>query len=193
VCTIITVSRDLYTRDVWRRIREDATRNNDGWSLLLTGPKGPTTLLRSMDFQQIEDALDGRWDRMFLHSRMATQGEPSVANAHGWVVDGVCVMHNGGLRAPEALKCDVDSQAICLWIRQGGMDYALKRLKSEFFANVFMIDMDSGIYVVHRSSIGSLYTDGYGNYSTNAIQASGNEREEIGMDRYLLPPRNEVG
>lgn len=169
MCTLITVTHDQYVSGVSQRIYDDAVRNNDGWSLLLTGPKGPITLLRTLDFTQVTDALDGRWDRMFLHSRMATQGAATVPNIHGWIVDGVCIMHNGGLRAPEAIRCDVDSQAIGVWIRNGGIDYALRRLREESFANVFLIDMESGMYVVNRSVVGSLYTDGFGNYSTYPI------------------------
>jgi hypothetical protein len=78
-------------------------------------------------------------------------------------------MHNGVLRAAEAQRCDVDSQAIGLWLRQGGMDFALKKLRGETFANVFLVDLNSNFFLVHRSVTGTLYTDGRGNYSTNPV------------------------
>jgi predicted glutamine amidotransferase len=190
VCTLLTVSRDLYDQDVVGRILDDAVRNDDGWALLLADEMGAYSLIRTKEIAQVLAALRSpRWQRMFLHARMATQGAPTVPNIHGWVVDDVCVMHNGCLRAAEAQLCAVDSQAIGVWIRRQGIDYALARLKDELFANVFLIDLEANMYIVHRSTIGSLYTDGQGNYSTYPVGNIALSVEDYSVDCHdLLPP-----
>jgi hypothetical protein len=170
MCTIMTVSRDVWSDDIEEQIWRDASRNQDGWALLLTDRLGASSLVRTMELQVALAALrTNRWQRMFLHARMATQGRSNVQNTHGWITTDVCVMHNGVLRSPEARGMPVDSMAINTWLERDGIDHALARLRGEPFANVFLIDLVGKFYVVSRSSVGYLYTDGFGNYSTNPV------------------------
>jgi predicted glutamine amidotransferase len=109
-----------------------------------------------------------RWDRMFLHCRFATQGDPTLDNTHGWANNGVFFMHNGVLMNPEAYRYNVDSQLIGGWLFDG-VDHTLEQLQKESYANVFLIDTNSGYYCVSRSEVGTLFTDWQGNYSSNPV------------------------
>jgi hypothetical protein len=106
------------------------------------------------------------FERVWLHQRFATQGEVSLASCHGWSYRGQIVMHNGVLRDPAAQRLPVDSMAIGRWLLNGTAD---AKLAAEGFANVFVVDTEAWQYTVYRSPGGSLYTDGNGNYSTEAI------------------------
>jgi len=170
VCTIITVSRDAYNVEVESQIWQDARVNSDGWSLLLIDASGVATVMKTMSLDHVYAVLDyGMWARMFLHARMATQGGPVLENCHGWSQDGVFYMHNGILQNPEAWNYEVDSQLIGQWLDEGGVPNAVDELAREPYANVFLVDSLMHNYTVARSSIGSLYTDDNGNYSSNEV------------------------
>lgn len=172
MCTILTVSSAFYSRGLERRILEDAKGNGHGFALLLTDEKGALLSLRSMDIEPILALIRSvPWERLFLHSRWATQGQISLTNTHGWQSDSVFYFHNGCLTSKDAYNWPVDSQAIGQWVSEGGVAGALEKLKSEAFANVFLVDADKGYYSVSRGTGGSLYTDGNGNYSTNPFDA----------------------
>ena len=167
MCTLLTVSAGLWSRALENHIRRDAENNPHGFSLLLLSEYGAETILRSMDINVILSTLrNSEWTRMFLHSRYATQGSVRLDNTHGWSEDGVFYMHNGCLTSKDSWSYEVDSQAIGEWIKYGGIDRALAELRSEMFANVFMIDVNDEYFVVSKSASGSLYTDGQGNYAT---------------------------
>lgn len=170
MCTLLTVSSEFFSRALEQRILDDAQHNPDGFSLLLTAEEGTHTLIRTMDVSLVLSVLrSASWDRMFLHSRFATQGSVGLENTHGWENDGVFYFHNGCLSAPESIGLPVDSQAIGLWLNEGGIEHAMERLALEPFANVFMVDTQTGFYTICRSTSGSLHTDGQGNFSTAAF------------------------
>jgi hypothetical protein len=170
MCTLLTVSADKYNRALESHIRRDARNNPDGFACLLLDANGHHTIVRSMSIETILTMLrNAPWERMFLHSRYATQGEVRLDNTHGWAEQGTFYMHNGCLQSRDADVYEVDSQAIGGWLIAGGMEYALQQLRSEQFANVFMVDLISGYYAVTKSAYGSLFTDGRGNYATNPI------------------------
>jgi len=167
MCTILTVSSEFFSRALEQRILMDGENNSDGFSLLLVSDDGAHTIIRTMDVQTALMVLrSADWSRMLLHSRYATQGSVGLVNTHGWEATGVFYFHNGCLSAPEAQSLPVDSQAIGVWLAQAGVDYALQRLATETFANVFLVDVTTGLYTVSRSLSGSLYSDGHGNFST---------------------------
>lgn len=170
MCTLLTIGADQWSRAMERHIQNDAMHNPHGFALLLLAEGGARTVLRTMDIEPILSLLrNTEWERMFLHSRWATQGSVRLDNTHGWSDDGVFYMHNGCLMSMDADSYPVDSQAIGEWLREGGVDYAIQNLKGEAFANVFMVDLEGGYYAVNRSQHGALYTDGFGNYATTAV------------------------
>ena len=171
MCTIMTMDRSSFGAAVERQIWEDSARNDDGWALLLVDRIGLSTSLRTMDLDLVLGMLrtNTRWERFFLHARMATQGRAVVENTHGWCVRGVWWMHNGVLSNHEARAHAVDSMLIGEWLKRGGVDHALTNLMTESFANVLLFDSRDGYYYVSRSSAGTLYTDGHGNYSTHPV------------------------
>jgi hypothetical protein len=178
MCTLLTVDAttwETHRKALIRRIARDFQQNGDGLSLLLTSQGEPTLQLRCFTPALLLGVLrQAAWDRMYLHQRFATQGAKALASAHGWATEeGTFVMHNGCLRHPDALGHEVDSQAILQWLNEGGDRATLEHLRSEPFANVFLIDTLNGDYTVHRSSTGSLVTDDRGNYSTYEIPEAG--------------------
>jgi len=167
MCTLLTVSADKFSRALEQHIRHDAMYNPHGFACLMLGKDGADTIIRSMSIDTILLVLrNSEWNRMFLHSRYATQGVVRLDTTHGWAEEGVFYFHNGCLSSADADMYEVDSQAIGLWLQRGGTERALEGLKTEAFANVFMVDVVSGMYVVSRSPYGSLYTDKEGNFAT---------------------------
>lgn len=171
MCTLLTVSSDAYTRAVEARIKADARDNPDGFALLLVDSLGAVTITRTLDHNVVLLLLEHTaWTRMFLHSRWATQGQVTLDNAHGWAREGVFYMHNGSIQARESALFPVDSQAIGEWLC-AGVSTALSELQYEPYANVFLVDTNEEYYAVSRSDVGTLFTDGRGNYSTNKVGA----------------------
>jgi hypothetical protein len=169
MCTIMTLSYEAFSDEMMAQIKSDAGRNSDGYALLLYGKHDSETIIRSMNIAVIEAALrDTEWTRMFLHCRFATQGTEELDNTHGWSVGGIYYMHNGAIRHPKARDLAVDSMMIGKWLN-GGISVALKELRYETYANVFLIDTKNHQFHVHRSATGSLFTDGHGNYSTARV------------------------
>lgn len=169
MCTIMTLHKSKWSAKAERRIRRDAETNPDGMALLLIDEWGAHSMVRTFDVQTVVNMLNSvSWTRMFLHTRYATQGRVSIDNVHGWFSQGVFYMHNGSIQAPEARLFPVDSMAIGDWL-ESGIDTALGELRTEPYANVIMVDTSNWYYVVNRSKFGKLFTDGNGNYSTNAF------------------------
>lgn len=170
MCTIMTATPEQWTTELVAQMRADARSNGDGFALVLMRDEQAVAVVRSMNFETILSALDNEeWSRFFLHCRFATQGSRVLANTHGWDSNGVFVMHNGVLYDKNTAYFDVDSQVINYWIRVHGIDGAAEKLQGEPWANVFMIDPGTGVYLVNRSTDGSLYMDGLGNYSTHSV------------------------
>jgi hypothetical protein len=195
MCTIFTCDNKTFYKnkqtmtEFRNRIWKDAQTNDDGQSLVMIYDGAVTAQLRSMDPQLIIDLIDmAEWDRIFVHSRLATQGEVALHNTHGWFAQGVYYMHNGFISAAEANLYEVDSQAIGHWLRRGGVTNALGQLRKENYANVLMIDPSEWSYYMSRSRSGSLYTDGEGNFSTNAIGVISDKVKDCTQEIFELPP-----
>lgn len=169
MCTIITVNGNYSAKDLLSRAKTDAKGNPHGFACL-TVKDGEYSLSRGMDYDQLFAIIEHvKFDRIWIHTRMATQGKHSLANCHGWSTDGQIVMHNGFINGKEADAKPVDSMAINEWLNTGGVDNAMIKLRKNSYANVFVIDTVADQYHIHRSKTGSLHTDGKGNYSTNVM------------------------
>ncbi len=178
MCSILAAGQDTLSKALLLEyVRGELLGNPDGSCLMLDGPEGMTSL-RTMDHRLILQLLKRRdWDRCWLHMRAATQGTLTLRNTHGWIsTQGIAVMHNGILRGARAVEFEVDSQLILDWLEQGGEELALQELMGEPYANVFLIDSDSGDYAVSRSLVGTLFTDGNGNFSSRNV---GHLREAV--------------
>lgn len=181
MCTLLTLSSAKWGRAAEKRIREDASANPHGMSLLLIKEDGSASQLRTFDVQLVLTVLrNSDWARFFLHSRWSTQGEVNLQNTHGWEEDGVFYMHNGCLSHPDAGRHAVDSQLIGEWLRAGDRRHALASLEGEGFANVLLVTPEIGEYIVSRSVGGSLHTDGEGNFSTS-------DDAELGLVQDVTP------
>lgn len=175
MCTIITLTRDLFNKnpaDVVDRIHSDALMNGDGFALLLIDAKDHDhTLVRSMNVEVILATLQSAaWDRMFFHARSATTVNIGLAQCHGFQSEnGWIVMHNGIVDNPR--KFAVDSEHISHLIGQVGVKSALKYVQdNENFANIFLVNPDTGEFYVHRSTSGTLHRNEDGTaFSTKAF------------------------
>jgi predicted glutamine amidotransferase len=131
---------------------------------------GKPLFMTSLDSEAITNMIELMdYNRVFIHTRYATQGKSALQNCHGWNSGSTYVFHNGSIRSKIADKFEVDSMAIKYWLDTYGLDETLDRLENEPFANVFLVDLDKSFFVVSRSMTGSLFTDGNGNYSTNSF------------------------
>jgi hypothetical protein len=175
MCTILCVPGTIDRAALLARLRADATYNSDGVSILTIDASGSPTRIQSLDLAAAESHLYyGEWERAWIHMRAATQGAARLSNVHAWSEttpegEEIVVMHNGILRAAESSRFDVDSQLILAWLRREGLDETTEKLQGEPFANVFLVNLTDGYFVLSRSQSGSLYTDGEGAYSTNPV------------------------
>lgn len=173
----MTIDREFYLAnkvEVMAQIKEDWRSNPHGASLLLIGAASKdTSLIRSMNIDDVLLLVELRFlnrtaSRIFLHLRYATTGFIGLNGCHGFSANNYTVMHNGILKRKEADYHNVDSELIAQDIVIESKAYAIAQLqKHETYANVFIIDNDTGKYDVIRQSTGNLYTDGKGNYSSN--------------------------
>jgi predicted glutamine amidotransferase len=178
MCTLLTIDRSnyhLYRKAILKRIRADAAYNADGFSLVGMDTDMPESNIQvqAMNIEIIVSSLHYFFlhasfnSRIFLHSRAATTGNIGLQYCHGFTdFDGNIIMHNGILSNPEGWAVD----SFRLIHNVGGTSRQLLEdllAEGETFANIFVINDYE--YQVVRLSKGSLYTDGIGNYSTNAV------------------------
>lgn len=182
MCTIYTFTPSLRD-EALLAARHDRRFNGDGASLIVVD--GARVVLSiagvwdTMVLNILRALPEKRWTRAFLHLRAATGGEVTTANCHGWgdrATGTKYVQHNGWIN--RRTDTAVDSQSIVEWIELGGTAEALSLLRDEAFANVFLIDEGTGVYYVHRSLTGSLYTDGNGNFGTTPF---GSVQDAVGV------------
>lgn len=174
MCTIMSIDRSTFDdnkEEIIRHIRKDAVSNPDGFSLVTSGSYDyHATVVRSMSLEPVLATLlnDPLWSRMWLHCRYATTTKINLQTTHGFEAGTNYIMHNGVLTTGQARKLDVDSRMLANIVAaaspQAAIDYILL---NETYANVFIIDPEKGEWSVTRVKGGSLYTDNYGNYSTN--------------------------
>lgn len=200
MCTIMTFTKDMLNDKIYSRIIDDMKWNSDGFALILTDKYGELiTCLRTMNEDAIISTLTAvDFRRAFLHCRMATQGAPKLENVHGWYGGGFYVMHNGILSDPEAKRYAVDSQMIMQKLKNSGMGRTLKWLRTQAYQNCLLLDSKTNSYYVTRSTSGSLYTDGIGNFSTNRVGDIDKEvvrdtYQQYQFERVVRPPVNVYG
>lgn len=179
MCTILTFDKRAYDTNpamFLGRLLVDSYINSDGFSALVLGvDETQQHFIRSMNYEsferQLEVILDSvDWTRAWVHCRAATTGFVGINGCHGFAAERFSVFHNGVITAPGANFFAVDSELIAENLAYDGLDFTLTWLKTESFANVFIVDTETGEYAVSRSITGKLYTDGKGNYSTNPIK-----------------------
>jgi hypothetical protein len=198
MCTIMTVSRELWQSDAPRlvqRIIDDASYNFDGWNLLCLDASNPDNdmQLSTMKVDAIPRIIDHFFDessehsRVFLHARAATTFCVGIAYNHGFTDHhGRIIMHNGVISNPNKLA--VDSFNLANEYGLSSADALLSDLafRGETFANIFVIDPQQTSYSVVRMIAGQLHTDGRGNYSTNAVGAINKSVEHYSAADHLL-------
>ncbi len=170
MCSIITFTKDMYSTDLTDHLMSDMASNPDGFSVILVDINGQVLVdLHSMDAYAVIGLLEwAAYHRAFVHCRLSTQGQITIRNTHGFHMNGIYYQHNGILSDPISKRFAVDSMLIGAKISEGSLHTTLTWLKSQSYANCFFIDTNIKQYFVTRNSVGSLFTDGRGNYSTNA-------------------------
>jgi predicted glutamine amidotransferase len=187
MCTLLTISREIFESDyeyAIKHIRKDADGNSHGFGLLTLGDKEEeSALIHTMSIEVVIAMLtaDDKWKRMWLHSRYATGVSINLFGCHPFSSVGegrkyygeletgdkqFIAMHNGVLSNKDSKNFFVDSMYIGTMLRMHGLDKTLDYLKTETYANVFMVNPINGEWAMSRSSSGTLYKDEHGNYAT---------------------------
>ena len=178
MCTLLTIdytNYHLYQKAIIKRIRADAAYNADGFSLVGMDSNVPESNIQvqAMNIEIIINSLHYFFlqastnSRIFLHSRAATTGNIGLQYCHGFTdFNGNIIMHNGILSNQEGWAVDSFKLIHSVGGSSSQLLYDLLA-EGETFANIFVINEFE--YQVVRLSKGSLYTDGIGNYSTNAV------------------------
>ena len=178
MCTLLTIdytNYHLYRKAIIKRIRADAAYNADGFSLVGMDSNVPESNIQvqAMNIEIIINSLHYFFlqastnSRIFLHSRAATTGNIGLQYCHGFTdFNGNIIMHNGILSNQEGWAVDSFKLIHSVGGSSSQLLYDLLA-EGETFANIFVINEFE--YQVVRLSKGSLYTDGIGNYSTNAV------------------------
>ncbi len=179
MCTILSFTKQFYNDNkeaVHSRIRLDAHNNDNGCALFTIGrDEESPMLLRSMSVSPIIKALEIQMDngaeRAWLHMRYATTDYVGINGCHGFAAQDHIVMHNGCMSRAESYQYNVDSELIAVDVALHGVDQAIANIctHKDNFVNAFMINTLTGQFTVLRMHSGSLYSDGFGNYSTVAF------------------------
>ena len=191
MCTILTANNTIPAHKIIEQLKEDAWSNPDGFAMLMVQKNGKPLFIQSLDIEPILSLIEySEFERIFVHTRYATQGKSALQNCHGWQANGVYVFHNGSIRSRISDKFDVDSEAIRYWLDNYGIDETIDKLIDEPFANVFLVDIEQGQYIVQRSRTGSLFTDGNGNYSTHDFDAINIPLAQDSLEQFELDVEN---
>lgn len=160
MCWIMTMTTaDLLSQSTkfTNLILDNSVFNRDGAAVVFLGDNPADDFsLRSMNIEKVIDSLltldcDGR---IFVHLRMATTQYVGLGYTHGFDdLNNRFFMHNGIIRN--------EGHAVDSFGLVHGQDIA-----KETYANIFEIDADKRRYFVTRKSVGSLFTDGSGNFCT---------------------------
>lgn len=192
MCTILTIDYNKYqeigVKQVIERIESDSYMNNDGASMVFLDPLMPDTnvILRTMNvylmIETVKTLMNAASDeaRVFIHLRAATTSYNGVAYTHAFDNGGGRIfMHNGVIKNPNNYAVD-SFQLLKLNTNSGQELLKELSLTNETFANILTIDADNYQYSMVRLIVGTLYTDGNGNYSTNMIK--GHIDRPVGMN-----------
>lgn len=195
----MTVSKALWASHqlaVLNTILNDSVRNGDGWALVgIDSLDGDNNIrFQSMKLDPIVDAMESffktstKEGRIFLHSRFATTSSVGIAFNHAFDDrQGNIVMHNGVFRRGVA-KLEVDSFKLAEMKLLESVDVLDDLLDDgENFGNIFIIDTVNLKYSIIRLSVGSLYTDNNGNYSTNPCGPIMVEVKKESEESFWLP------
>lgn len=178
MCTLLTFTKEFFDKNptaVLATLTSDSKFNCDGFGIVTMGERDTdATVTKAKSLAGIETVLYyGEWKRVWIHCRASTTTNETVGDCHPFEAydqDGRCwwVMHNGILSGYGSDNYRVDSQLISDIISRYGIQAALGHLwEHQSFANVMIINPESGDWYVHRSTGGQLHTDGKGNYSTH--------------------------
>jgi hypothetical protein len=200
MCTILTLDRDTFLadrREVTSRILRDAQNNSDGLSLIAVDPFAPTTnfSMNCMAVGHVLNLIDmffsssSEYSRIWLHLRAATTDFVGIPFNHGFTDSrGTMIQHNGVVYNYRDLGVDSfnlsDYRTDCAHKFRDDLDTALER-----FANVFLIRPEKSTYGVVHMVVGSLHTDGQGNYSTHPVADIALPVDERYAREYSLIPR----
>jgi hypothetical protein len=145
--------------------------NDHGSAAIFIDAFGDHSIIRAMDFDIILDmmTINDKWEKVIIHQRYTTQGDPTLNNTHLWQVGNFWYCHNGVLSDKRADKVEVDSMVIGECLERGDVWEAISYCQSEDYANVFIVNLVEREFIVTRSKTNTLFTDGKGQYSTTKL------------------------
>ena len=102
--------------------------------------------------------------------RKTGSSDVNLQNTHFWNEGKFFYCHNGSFPIKEAKEFDVDSQIIGKKINESGPWGAVEFCQKASFANVFIVNIESGEVFFSRSKANTVFTDGFGQYSTTLVE-----------------------
>lgn len=89
--------------------------------------------IQTKTYQDFSDKIFSTYNVLVGHNRAATKGAKTDQNAHPFIEENICLVHNGTLPSHKHLAdVEVDSHAICKAIAKRGMDDALPDVNGAF-------------------------------------------------------------
>ena len=146
--------------------------NKYGNLKMIKSAQKAATFIESKTYQDFESNILSDFHMVVGHNRAATKGAKSDVNAHPFIEDHICLVHNGTLHTHKHLgDKDVDSHAICESIAKRGTEETIPDLHGAFaliwydakqkklFVTrnkerpLWMIDTDSAIYMASEPAM----------------------------------------
>jgi predicted glutamine amidotransferase len=107
--------------------------NKHGNLKMIKAAQKAATFLESKTYKDFESDILTDFRMVVGHNRAATKGAKSDANAHPFIEDHICLVHNGTLHSHRHLgDKDVDSHAICESMAKRGMEETIPDLHGAF-------------------------------------------------------------
>lgn len=140
--------------------------NKYGNLKMIKAAQKAATFIESKTYQEFESSILTDLHIVVGHNRAATKGAKNDNNAHPFIEDHVCLVHNGTLYSHKHLgDKDVDSHAICESMAKRGMEETIPDLNGAFALiwydalqkklfitrnkerPLWLLDTDSAIYI----------------------------------------------
>lgn len=95
MCVLIAAKRKKFVKRA--EIAEAMRTNSSGFAMMAVRPDNSRDSIRTLSDKELLDFFDNRVkddDAIAFHARIPSRGEKSLANVHGWMIEGVWTGHN---------------------------------------------------------------------------------------------------
>lgn len=95
MCVLIAAKRKKFVKRA--EIVEAMRTNSSGFAMMAVRPDNSRDSIRTLSDKELLDFFDNKVkddDAIAFHARIPSRGEKSLANVHGWMIEGVWTGHN---------------------------------------------------------------------------------------------------